>query len=331
MKKLILMLAVGALLSTEINAQSFAPGTSNQLVGKNSSGSTSPLNIGIGTSNPTQKLHIVGDEATTGRTFLKLHNTNTSASSATILTIANGVSDSKAGSLTYTGPQYTYANGKFADALNVFCNGNVLNLEMANPDGSTSFTVGKDVQNFPIEKMRLNKTGFGIGTENPTAILNTKGKVKMESLDAGNSFILTRDADGTLKSGSVSLTDLNATITDLKTRLATAEDDIKALKKKVGLFQNPDDTNNKAALSQNQPNPANASTIIKFELKDVAATALILVMDIQGRLVDQYKFTNVSGKNEITIPAKKLETGMYFYTLLVDGREIDTKKMFITE
>ena len=331
MKKITLMLAIGTLLSAEINAQTFEAGSSNQLVGKNFSGLTSPLNVGIGTNNPTQKLHIVGDEAGTGRFFLNLTNTNTSSASAVGMRLISGSDDTKFGSITYNGASYTYANNKFANAFNVYSNGNLLNFEMANPDGSTSFTVGKDAQNFPIEKMRLNKTGFGIGTENPTAILHTKGKVKFESLDAGNSFILTRDADGTLKTGSTSLTDLNATITDLKTRLATAEDDIKILKKKVGLFQNPDNTSNKAVLSQNQPNPANASTLIKFELKDAAATALILVMDIQGRLIDQYKFTNVSGKNEITIPAKKLETGMYFYTLLVDGKEIDTKKMFITE
>ena len=312
MKKLILMLTVGALLSTEMNAQSFEPGNSNQLIGKNFNGSTSPLNVGIGTLNPTQKLTIVGDEAANGRFFINLANTNTGTSSAVGMKFISGSDDTKFGGITYNAASYTYANNKFANGFNVYCNGSLLNLEMANPDGSTSFTVGKDAQNFPIEKMRLNKTGFGIGTENPTAILNTKGKVKMESLDAGNSFILTRDADGTLKSGSVSLTDLNATITDLKTRLATAEDDIKALKKKVGLFQNPDDTNNKAALSQNQPNPANASTIIKFELKDVAATALVLVMDIQGRLVDQYKFTNVSGKNEVTIPAKKIRNWYVF-------------------
>ena len=325
------MLTVGALLSTEINAQIFDAGTSNQLVGKNFNGSTSPLNVGIGTNNPAQKLTIEGDEAASGRTFIKLYNKNASASGSTIFTMANGSSDSKFGALSYSCPQYTYANGKFADAFNVYCNGNLLNFEMANIDGYTGFTLGKDAQNFPIEKMRLNKTGFGIGTDNPTAILHTKGKVKLEALDAGNSFILTRDADGTLKSGSTSLTDLNATITDLKIRLAAAEDDIKALKKKVGLFQNPDNTSNKAVLSQNQPNPANASTLIQFELKDAAATVLILVMDVQGRLIDQYKFTNISGKNEITIPAKKLETGMYFYTLLVDGKEIDTKKMFITE
>ncbi len=301
------------------------------MIGKNRNGNTSPLNVGIGTSNPTQKLHIEGDESTTGRIFLKLYNKNASSAGITGFLMANGVSESKYGSFGYSGPHYTFANGRFADALNIYCNGNLLNLEMGNIDGYTGFTLGRDAQNFPIERMRLNKTGLGIGTDNPTAILNTKGKVKLEGLDAGNSFILTRDADGTLKSSSVSLTDLNATITDLKTRLATAEDDIKALKKKVGLFQNPDNTSNKASLAQNQPNHVTSSTSIQFELKDVAASALILVMDIQGRLVDQYKFTNVSGKNEITIPAQKLEKGMYFYTLLVDGKEIDTKKMFITE
>ena len=33
----------------------------------------------------------------------------------------------------------------------------------------------------------------------------------------------------------------------------------------------------------------------------------------------------------ITISNNQLQPGMYLYTLLVDGREIDTKKMIITD
>lgn len=37
------------------------------------------------------------------------------------------------------------------------------------------------------------------------------------------------------------------------------------------------------------------------------------------------------GKNSITIGKNKLPAGMYFYTLLVDGQEISTKKMILTD
>ena len=35
--------------------------------------------------------------------------------------------------------------------------------------------------------------------------------------------------------------------------------------------------------------------------------------------------------NNITINARQLQAGMYMYSLLVDGREIDTKRMILTD
>ncbi len=284
--------------------------------------------IGIGTKTPTQKLHIVGDEAANGRTFLYLHNKNETSSTSTIFKLASGLDESKFGALTYSGTKFNYANNKFSEGLNLFCNGKTLNLEMSNLDGATTFTLGRDAQNFPIERIRLSKNGFGIGTETPTANLHSKGTVRMENLTTGSSFILTSDANGNLLKSTTLLTDLNATISDLKTRLATAETDIAALKKKVGLFVDP--VSSLVKLQQNEPNPTNSDTKIKFFTPDHVSKANIFVFDVNGRMVKQYDFINVSGNQEITLQANSLEAGMYFYTLLIEGREIDTKKMFIT-
>jgi hypothetical protein len=285
-------------------------------------------NIGIGTNSPTQKLQIEGNESTSGRTFLKIHNNNDGAGSASIFTMSSGV-DSKIGALSYNASSYSYANNTFAETFNVYCNGKRLNMEMANENGIIGFTLGKDGQNFPVEKMRITKTGLGIGTEAPTAKLHSKGTVRMESLAAGSSFILTADADGNLLKSTTLLTELNTKISDLTTRLTTAEEEIKILKKKVGLAAPA--TVGLVKLFQNEPNPATTTTKIKFFTPETVNQATIFIFDVNGRMLQQYDLKNVSGNQEFNVDANTLEAGMYFYTLLLNGKEVDTKKMFITK
>ncbi len=40
---------------------------------------------------------------------------------------------------------------------------------------------------------------------------------------------------------------------------------------------------------------------------------------------------NERGNASITIEGNSLEAGMYLYTLIVDGKEVNTKKMILTK
>jgi hypothetical protein len=237
--------------------------------------------------------------------------------------------NSKLGALSYNASSYSYANNAFAETFNIYCNGKRLNMEMANENGIIGFTLGKDAQNYPIEKMRITQTGLGIGTDAPTAKLHSKGTVRMQDLAMGSSFILTADADGNLLKSTTLLTDLNTKIADLITRLVAAEDEIKILKKKVGVATPV--VSGLVQLHQNEPNPTNTDTKIKFFTPENVAKANIFIFDMNGRMVKQYDFANVSGNQEITILSNTFDAGMYFYTLLINGKEVDTKKMFITK
>lgn len=88
--------------------------------------------------------------------------------------------------------------------------------------------------------------------------------------------------------------------------------------------------NTGAMLYPNVPNPFNQSTIIKCFIPDVSKTANLLILDMNGTLK---KTILLNGKGEIntTINAKEFIAGMYLYTLIIDGSEIDTKKMILTE
>jgi hypothetical protein len=85
-----------------------------------------------------------------------------------------------------------------------------------------------------------------------------------------------------------------------------------------------------AKLFQNNPNPFNQTSIIKCFIPETSKAASLLVFDMNGTLK---KTIAVNGKGEVnvTINAKEFIAGMYYYSLIVDGQEIDTKKMILTE
>lgn len=83
------------------------------------------------------------------------------------------------------------------------------------------------------------------------------------------------------------------------------------------------------ALFQNVPNPTNSSTTIDCYLDSNVAKAIIAVYDLNGLQLKEYPVYN-QGKSTITIRANDFKPGMYMYSLLVDGKLIDTKRMVIT-
>ena len=51
---------------------------------------------------------------------------------------------------------------------------------------------------------------------------------------------------------------------------------------------------------------------------------------MQGLQKKAFNITS-KGKASILINGSELQAGMYLYTLIVDGKEVDTKKMILTE
>jgi hypothetical protein len=51
---------------------------------------------------------------------------------------------------------------------------------------------------------------------------------------------------------------------------------------------------------------------------------------MQGEQI-KYIAVNERGSTSVTIEGHTLKAGMYLYTLIADGKEVDTKKMIITK
>jgi hypothetical protein len=75
----------------------------------------------------------------------------------------------------------------------------------------------------------------------------------------------------------------------------------------------------------NVPNPFAEQTSISYFIPEDVTTAQIMFFDISGRVI---KTVDVQkGKGIITVFASNLSSGTYNYSLLVDGKPVETKKM----
>ena len=84
-----------------------------------------------------------------------------------------------------------------------------------------------------------------------------------------------------------------------------------------------------ATLYQNTPNPFSAQTDIRFSLPDDAPQAYIYIFDMTGKMQKQIPVD--PSQQSVTINGYELSAGIYLYSLVVGGQEIDTKKMILSK
>lgn len=86
--------------------------------------------------------------------------------------------------------------------------------------------------------------------------------------------------------------------------------------------------NNKAALEQNTPNPSNSSTSIRYSIPITAKNAQLIIRNNFGETVKQVEIQQL-GTGVATIDVSALNSSVYSYSLVIDGRIIETKKMLV--
>ena len=82
-------------------------------------------------------------------------------------------------------------------------------------------------------------------------------------------------------------------------------------------------------LYQNTPNPFKEQTTIRFSLADDTQNASICLFDMTGKMLKNLPIS--SGETSVSLNGWELGEGMFLYTLIVNGKEIDTKRMIITK
>lgn len=84
-----------------------------------------------------------------------------------------------------------------------------------------------------------------------------------------------------------------------------------------------------AELYQNTPNPFSSRTTIRYSVPESAQTVSILIFDMNGALKSTLN-AEVTSQGEVVVNANQMEPGMYIYALLVDGKEVASKRMILT-
>ncbi|MBI5219004.1 MAG: T9SS type A sorting domain-containing protein, partial [Bacteroidia bacterium] len=77
---------------------------------------------------------------------------------------------------------------------------------------------------------------------------------------------------------------------------------------------------------QNEPNPFGNSTIIRYYVPESVKEAMLVFYDEFGREISK-ELLNQKGYSKVDVDAEKLASGLYTYSIVVDGKIADTKRM----
>ena len=80
-------------------------------------------------------------------------------------------------------------------------------------------------------------------------------------------------------------------------------------------------------LSDAYPNPVSENAIIQYRFFDETKEAKILIHNVLGSIVGEYKL--LPSENQLKISTQELNPGVYFYTLYLDKQVKVTKKLLV--
>lgn len=84
------------------------------------------------------------------------------------------------------------------------------------------------------------------------------------------------------------------------------------------------------SVSQNEPNPFTETTTIKLSIPKKTQAAALIIYDMSGKQLKQINI-NERGKTSVNITSEGFAAGMYLYSLIADGKVVNTKRMILTK
>ena len=82
------------------------------------------------------------------------------------------------------------------------------------------------------------------------------------------------------------------------------------------------------SLGQNKPNPFGETTSIAVSVPEDVQTAFLYVYNLNGSKVAQVDIP-ARGYTSVTLSAATLSEGMYLYSLVADGKIVQTRRMIV--
>ena len=126
-------------------------------------------------------------------------------------------------------------------------------------------------------------------------------------------------------------------IQELKADLDEVKSENEAFKARSATYEDDETTDvsdataipSAATLAQNTPNPFSERTTIRFTLPENAQNAFIYIFDMSGKMYKQIPVN--SSMQSVTIEGYELRAGMYIYSLVIGGKEIQTRRMILSK
>lgn len=192
--------------------------------------------------------------------------------------------------------------------------------------------------NSALEKIKnLRGVRYNWKNYNPEDSKETKDRIGLIAQEVQNvlpEVILTSPQGKKAISYSKIVAVLIEAIKELEVRIKTLENDCcnKNTNLKTGQIGNGNINRemNFSRLYQNNPNPFDKQTTIRFEIPQTVQNAQLHICNMAGNLLKTFPI-NQKGAGKIVISANEFAAGMYMYTLVTDGRMIDTKQMLLTK
>ncbi len=210
---------------------------------------------------------------------------------------------------------------------------------------SNHFIGSKNNADFKIRTNNIQRGVFaangnvGINTFNPTAKLHVNAKleevqtnpsnIRFENLSVGVGNVLVIDKNGYVYKSTPPL------LTKIQDDLNQANQEIKELKNQVVelyklLKLNVPNVFNESVLYDCAPNPSSSITLLKYSLSDKAKIAFLTFTNVIGKDIKIFNLPILKGEGQLTFSANELGLpGVYFYTLVVDGKKVNTKKLIV--
>lgn len=297
--------------------------------------------LGWNTMNPTARLHVDCVNGNTGSGLSDIRFENLEHGSGRIMVINDQgyVMNS----------DFDIPSGGFGSFWNV--NGNIIG-------GGANYLGTNSADNVILRTNNINKGILTSGTSgmsgddgrlgwqtlNPTAHLHVNcshgnpddgsmgSDVRFERLEPGEGNILVIDEEGYIYNSGVHL-DAAGKSAENEQRIDDLEKQIESLKKQIESVSSSTTSsrysyNNKSKLFPNAPNPFGKETKIEYYIESFDQTAYITVNDLNGTTLFTYPIKNI-GNGNVIVNADNLPSGIYLYSLIIDGQEIDTKRMVL--
>ncbi len=126
------------------------------------------------------------------------------------------------------------------------------------------------------------------------------------------------------------------TLVSLQQQIRALQQENVAIKKQLSAMQSllntgsesPSQVHDKGLLLQNIPNPPQQTTTITYQIPASARQAYLVIRNLLGEEIMRVDHLT-AGQGSAEISTSGLTSGTYIYSLVVDGKVVDSKKMVV--